>query len=223
MKTLEFLKEYPMLIASNMGEDVFATIMVMCPGLSTPKLGKILNRAVSYLEKDEIYCEIGTYCGYTLISSAYHNQEICLGIDNHMLCGLKTEKTEQEKVKNRLFFNLNLMGSRNIRFISSDYKEIALQEKVGVFYIDGEHTREEAYRNLKWGHEFLADKALIFVDDISSCGVGDGIKDWVKDHEEEYNEVFRMNVFYDKDKAEGTQWNPVFWNGLSIIEFNRKK
>lgn len=222
MNVDSFLREYPELIANDHGEGEFAAMRVLCPGLSTPKTGKLLNRAVSHMEKDEVYCEIGTFVGYTLISASHHNTtKKCIGIDNFRLIGLEATEASIAWAKERLKINLEHFKYGNQFFIEGDFREVDIKEKIGVFFIDGHHTREEVYENFRWGHTRLADKAVILVDDISMSGVGEGIQDWIKDHPTEYREVFHMDVFYDPENI--NHYNSVFWNGLSIVTFEREK
>ena len=223
MDITKFLQNYHSLICSDSGEGEFAAIRTLCPGLSSPKLGKVLNYAGRLLPEDEIYLEIGTFCGYTLISAGHHNtQTKFLGIDNFRLLGEKTTPEHQAWVKSRLKLNMEHFKYGNHHFIESDYRKVELgpEVKIGVFYIDGHHTREEVVENFKWAHDRLADQALIFVDDISIAHVGEGIKDWVKDRHE-YYEFFHMDSFYPEDNQD--HWNNSFWNGLSILTFKREK
>ena len=220
MKLDRFLEEYPMLIASNEGEAEFGAIRMLCTGLSTPKLGKVLNRACRFLEPNEVYCEIGTFTGYTLISASLCNSDRRFyGIDNFRLLGEQTTEDKREWVRNRLKLNLDHFKFGNQHVIDSDFRNVDLKETIGVFYIDGHHTREEVYENFKWGHQRLANKALILIDDISIAQVGEGVEDWVKDHPGEYREIFRMHSFYDPSDI--NHYNSVFWNGLSIVTFER--
>lgn len=221
MKATKFLLEYPQLVATDHGEAEFAAMRVLCPGLSTPKLGKLLNRAVSCMDRNEVYCEIGTFVGYTLISASHGNSDKrCIGIDNFRLIGLDATKASIEWAKERLRTNLEHFKYGNQYFIEGDFREIDLKDKIGVFFIDGHHTREEVYENFKWGHSRLSDNALIFIDDITMSGVGDGIKDWIADHKDEYYEFFHMDVYHTANNI--NHYNATFWNGLSIVEFKRK-
>lgn len=222
MRTFDFLKTYHNLIASSDGEGEFAALRMLCPGLSTPKLGKILNNACRYLEGEEIYCEIGTFTGYTLIAASMANSRCkFVGIDNFRLLGENTTEEARKWARERLAINMGHFKFGNHRVIDSDYKLVDLKEKIGVFYIDGHHTREEAFKNFEWGHEKLSDNAMVFIDDISVNGVGDGVEDWVKAHPDEYREVFRCHSFYDDSDRD--HYNSVFWNGLSIVSFKRNK
>lgn len=220
MNLNKFLLQYPKLIATDHGESEFAAMRVLCPGLSTPKLGKILNTAVSCMSRDEVYCEIGTFVGYTLISASHGNSDkICIGIDNFRLVGIEATATSIAWAKERLKINLEHFKYGNQRFIEADFRDVDIKEKVGVFYIDGHHTREEVYENFRWGHNKLSDNAVVLVDDITMPGIGEGITDWIKDHPEEYREVFHMDVFHTADNV--NHYNNIFWNGLSIVTFKR--
>lgn len=224
MDLVNFMMSYPSLICTDYGEAEFASIRTLCPGLSSPKLGKILNFAGRHLENGEIYLEIGTFTGYTLISASHHNTNRQFwGIDNMRLLGDKTSKEKQDWVRNRLKINLDHFKYGNHHFIEDDYRNVNLapDKKIGVFLIDGHHTKDEVIENFSWAESRLADNALILIDDISAWGVGDGVDEWVKSHSDEYKEFFRMNVYHPPDDVD--HWSPAFWNGLSMVSFKRRK
>ena len=222
MNTDAFLREYHTLIATDHGEAEFASIRMLCPGLSTPKLGKLLNRAVYHMDGKEVYCEIGTFTGYTLISASLSNtSKHCVGIDNFELVGDKSTQEARNWAKSRLNINREHFKFGNHHFIESDFRNVDIKDPIGVFYIDGRHTYEEVIENFKWGHGRLSDDALIFVDDVSICRVGEAVTQWVSDHKNEYKEVFHMDTFYPENDV--NHWNSVFWNGLSIVKFKREK
>ena len=221
-----FLHTYGDLVATSEGEEPFTVMQMMCPGLSSAKLGKLLGKAVNYCQDGEVYCEIGTYAGYTLIAASYHNYAIpCIGIDNFQGLGAVTTDTEKKRVDARLKANLGHFNFGNQQIIDSDYKKIEgfKEKKIGVFFIDGYHNQEEAYNGLKWGHDKLADDALVFIDDITCWGVADGINDWMAEHKDEYFEFFRMNNYYPKEIPINNQCGHSFWHGLSILKFKRKQ
>lgn len=223
MKLYDFILSYPQLICSDYGESEFSAMRVLCPGLSSPKLGKVLNVAGRYMEPGEVYVEIGTFTGFTLIAASHSNTKSkFIGIDNMRLLGDKTTEREQDWVRQRLQINRDHFKFGNHYVIEDDYKNVKGFEntKIGVFLIDGHHTRQEAYDNFKWAHPFLADRALVVIDDISIAGVGEGVKDWVTENHEEYEEFFRMNVYHPPEDRD--HWSPAFWNGISMVSFNRK-
>jgi predicted O-methyltransferase YrrM len=218
-----FMLSYPPLICTDYGEAEFASIRTLCPGLSSPKLGKILNFAGRFLEPGEIYLEIGTFTGYTLIAASHHNTRFEFwGIDNMRLLGETTTKDKQDWVRGRLKINLDHFKYGNHHFIEDDYKDVTIpaEKKIGVFLIDGHHTKEEVIENFMWVDDKLADEALIAIDDISCWGVGDGVDEWVHSHRANYREFFRMNVYHPPEDRD--HWSPAFWNGLSLVSFKRK-
>jgi len=210
MQVEKFLNRFPDLLGSSEGESEFAAIRVLTAGMSTAKTGKILNQASSMLDKGEIYVEIGTFTGFSLICAAYQIPDRnFIGIDNFSFNGLTTHEDTKEIVRKRLATNIAYFPVGSKRIIEGDFRNVSLppDQKIGVFYIDGYHTRQEVIDNFKWGHEKLASKALIFVDDISIGGVGEGVADWVRENKE-YKEVFRMYAY---------SFNNTFHNGLSIL------
>jgi len=223
MKLDSFMISYPHLICSDYGESEFSTFRVICPGLSSAKLGKILNYASRLLDDKEIYLEIGTFTGFSLISASHQNSfSHFVGIDNFSIAGIDTDPKQRQWVKDRLNINLDHWAHPNRQVIDGDFREINLEEgtKIGVFYIDGKHTYDELIENFKWGEKYLADQALIVIDDITIPGIGEGIRDWIKD-KPEYNEFFRMHTYHTARAID--HWNPTFWNGLSMIGYTRKK
>lgn len=223
MKIDQFLVSYSHLICSDYGEEEFSAIRVLCPGLSSAKLGKILNYASRLMGEREIYLEIGTFTGYSLISASHQNSTAhFVGIDNFSIAGISTDAVQRQWVKDRLRVNLEHWSHPKRRVIDGDFRDVTLEEgtKIGVFYIDGKHTYDEVIENFKWGDKYLADEALIVIDDITIPGVGEGIRDWVKEHPE-YDEFFRMHTHHGVKDID--HWNPTFWNGLSMVSFKRKK
>lgn len=226
MKVEKFLLEYHDLIASDYGEGDFSVLKMMCPGLASPKMGKLLNRAVRHMPEDEIYCEIGTFLGYSLISASLHNvSKKCLGIDNFRLLGDNSTDEKKDWARKRLQLNLEHFKYGNQHVIDADFRKVQLSDeaKIGVFFIDGHHSKQEVVDCFEWGHKRLSDEALIFVDDISKWKVGDGIKQWLNTNGEEYKEIFHMDSFYPGGDFSSDNVNNVFWNGLSILVFGRKK
>jgi len=215
-------------VCSDQGEAEFAAIRVMTCGLSSQKFGKIINYAVKCMDPRNIYCEIGTFTGYTLLCAALHNSRQCLGIDNFSSTFYSPETAKN--VRARVHANLGHFSFPNVSFVEEDYKKVALDgDRIGVFLVDAEHTREECFNCLEWGHRYLAPYAIVFVDDISACGVYGGVEDWMALHPSEVRELFKVHVHYpqtgdiDDDELGRQRANPVSYNGFCILEFTRKK
>jgi len=220
-----FLYEYERLIATDAGEGPFSVFQMMCPGLGSPKLGKLINRAVSYCGDNEIYCEVGTFVGYTLLSASLHNHTTpCVGVDNFVGVGAAKSEEEQRKMRNRLASNMSHFNHGNHQFMETDYKKInGFTSPIGVFFLDVFHDRKETYDGLKWVYNKLADEAIIFIDGISVRDTVDGVNDFVKEYSDECVEVFKMHNYYPESTGPNEQWANSFWQGLSIIKFKRKK
>lgn len=215
-----FAYELPSLIGSSEGEQAFAALGMLTTGLSSPKFGKVISRAVALMPKESCYAEVGTFSGYTLLSAALRNPlKRCLGIDNYrpdFYAG------KAEHVKSRLRTNLSHFGTTNATVIESDYKNVTLDMPIGVHVIDGEHTGRAVLEGLAWAEDKLADEALVIFDDISIGDVYDGIENYLAltYHPQSFKEIFKLHVGYPKDAH---HVNDVAWNGFSIMEFRRNK
>ena len=67
------------------------------PGFVTPERIQLLNLALSYLESDEIYCEIGCYQGLSLIAALLNHPHVSgFAIDN--FCELNPQENNLEKL-----------------------------------------------------------------------------------------------------------------------------
>ena len=213
-----FACELPRLVGSSEGEQEFAALRMLTVGLSSPKFGKVISRAVAHMPKECCYAEVGTFSGYTLLSAAIYNPlKTCFGIDNYrpdFYIG------HADSVKARLKANLYHFGQINATVIESDFKNVTLPIPIGVHVIDGEHTGKAVLEGLAWVEDKLADNAIIIFDDISIGDVYEGVERYLAltDKAHCFKEIFKLHVTYP-DGANHV--NDVAWNGFSILQFRR--
>jgi len=139
MQLEKFIYGFHKVIGSQEDENEFAAMRIVCCGLAGAKLGKLLNYASNFLEKGEVYLEIGTYTGYSLIAASFfHIENMFIGIDNFQLVDEgKIENDLKDRIEKRLRVNLQHFHSGNQEFIKNDYSKVDLDEKmkIGVFLI----------------------------------------------------------------------------------------
>lgn len=227
MNVYQYVHNFHLYLADSAIEREIAALKVITGGISSVKTGKLLNCAVPFLDKNEVYLEIGTFTGFSLACAALYNAQFpCIGIDNFSFTGFEQCKIEAnaDKVDNkpqaraRVKLAMRAVNQDNMAFIEKDFREVDLVKdaKIGVFYIDGYHTKAEVLENFKWAEDKLADNALIFIDDISIGGVGDGVYEWVHAHRPNYHEFFHMDSIGMPNASRSIEM-PMFWNGLSIV------
>ena|SRR3990167_10962171 len=228
MNVYQYIHNFHLYLADSALDRELAALKVMTGGISSVKTGKLLNCAVPFMEKNEVYLEIGTFTGFSLASAAMYNGQFpCIGVDNFSFTGFdqcKLDETAEGPVDNKpiarakVKLATQIINQDNIAFIEKDYKQVGLTPgtKIGVFYIDGYHTKAEVLENFKWAEDKLADNALIFIDDISIGGVGEGVYEWVHAHRPNYHEFFHMDSIGMPNVSRSIEM-PMFWNGLSIV------
>jgi hypothetical protein len=183
-------------------------------GFSAPKIMNLLNLAVSCMISGEIYYEIGTHQGRTLIGALVENDDAsATAVDNF-------SQFNDGHAEERLLANLSTFDlSNRVDFRNADYRDIVGLPPVGVFFYDGNHDSEVTLDALERTTKFLAPRALILLDDISgapSCGPGcwGGVLPFLVNHLTECAPVFLMgtNNFPFGDK----NW----WNGIVALQWH---
>src|SRR5262245_39393215 len=62
--------------------DQFRNLLETVQGMTTANVLQLLNLAVQCLQHNEVYLEVGSYLGATLIGAALGNHRQCIGVDN---------------------------------------------------------------------------------------------------------------------------------------------
>lgn len=188
--------------------------------------GKALYGALQLLSKNtlsenECYLEIGVFQGLTLLSSAMAVPEReFYGIDNFAFFDPdgKNEKIVKDRRKK--------LGLENAKLINSDYEK-ALEnlgkyignKKVGVYFIDGPHDYRSQLMCLLLIKPFLADKAIILIDDSNYRHVRQANRDFLLTHPEfkllyqSYTPAHPINMTSTQKKEAVKGW----WDGINII------
>lgn len=209
---------YTHILANPANDGTFEAMRFKFRGMSSPRTAKLLNFAVGCMTKDECYVEIGTFTGYTLLSAQLENSRHVIGIDNFALWLCSEGKTvaPYELLKS----NVNRYAQGVTSVLAQDFREAKLvdDKKVGVFFIDGEHTYKDVIESFAWAEPYLADQAIIVLDDTNATGVTEAMRDWIRDHPA-YEEIFYCKTAPSKN--EGTKMDWLFHNGIAIVRYQR--
>lgn len=190
-------------------------------GFSAPKLMYLINIAVSCMTPDEIYFEIGTYKGKTLLSALTGNPNRAVAVDN-----FSQFSDDPDMSYYNLIETLEDHGvDDRVSFINDTYRNIKhtdMTGPVGVFFYDGNHDSDITFDALELGCQFLSDDALIILDDISGApihgpGCWGGVLDFLKNHLDECAPIFIMYTnnfpFPDSD------WH----NGVVVLQWRKSR
>jgi protein O-GlcNAc transferase len=135
------------------------------PGLVTPERMQLLNLAMSYLEPDEIYCEIGCYQGLSLIAALLnHPQVLGFAVDNF------SELNPHDQNLEHLIRHLEKFGLEHVLVFSQDFEAffadlhgLEIADRIGVYFYDAAQDYRSQLMSLLLVRPFLADRALIII------------------------------------------------------------
>lgn len=186
-------------------------------GMTTANVMQLLNFAVQCLSPGELYCEIGTYQGTTLIGALLdQGDRMAYAVDNF------SEFDEDGRCFAALMHNLNQFGlEEQVYFCNQDFqqfllelKELNTDDKIGVYFYDGAHDYRSTLLGLLLAKPFLADTALIILDDANWGTVQQASWDFLAASPEAQVE---LELFTPVARF------PTFWNGIQILSWNRQR
>jgi len=140
----------------------FRDVLDAIPGLAAEQNLALINLAVSCLDPGESYVEVGTLRGTSLVAAIRGNEDKdVLAIDSWQMSGGGRDVVEA---------NLARFGLPTPTLVEGDAFELlrggALRGKrVGVYYWDAAHGYEEQLEGLGLVEPYLAERALLVVDD----------------------------------------------------------
>jgi hypothetical protein len=175
---------------------------------------QLLNFAVGCMEADEVYCEIGCFHGSTLIGALLDRPEkTAYAVDNF------SEFDEFGENFDRLANNLCLFNlDEQVTFCNQDFEEFFFElreiqpvTKIGVYFYDGAHDYRSQLLGLLLSIPFLADKALIVVDDSNYDTAQQANWDFMAAYPQC---KLLLNLPTPKN------FYPTFWNGIQIFSWD---
>lgn len=218
MQLKSFLEGYPRVVFGDEQDSIFVALRFFTHGMCSARMAKLLNFACQFLAEDECYLEIGTYAGFTLLSAGYESSHNFVGVDN-----FSANWSIRGDVKCQLEKNIQAYPG-NYHIVDSDFRRVNLtqmQQKVGVFLVDGDHTYEDVMDSIAVFKDRLSDNALIVFDDINVPGVRKAIDEIKKD--DAFTEFFFANSFGGPDGANGMRTCPYIHNGFSLMSYQKKE
>lgn len=191
----------------------------LCPGvrgMGSIRNQQLLNLAYGMVPEQEAYLEVGTYMGKSLISAMLNNAPRLTYAVDHFQDFAETSLEQ-------LHTNLERFALRGrVTLFQEDFQNLFTRQPfcapIGVYFYDGAHDEESQYLGVKLAEPFLADEALVIVDD------------WRAD-----NSMYWAKAGTARAAAESTnEWKLLYelparsvgdvglwWNGVGIFSFKR--
>jgi predicted O-methyltransferase YrrM len=182
----------------------FGGILEAVPGLAAVNNLALINAAAAFLEPGESYVEAGTFKGTSLIAAMLDNTGDFVAIDNFSMGDGSPELVRA---------NLERFGLGPVTILEGDTADVlrsgALDDRrVGVFYYDAAHSYEAHVDALRLIEPYLADEALLIVDDSDWEQVGRATRDYLADQP-------RARMLLDiKGDSHG---QPDWWKGVHVL------
>jgi predicted O-methyltransferase YrrM len=193
----------------------FDDIAEAVPNLACENNLALVNLAASLLEDGESYVELGTYHGASLIAAMRGNEgRDYVAIDNFSMGPVSVRGRSNPPVSRAaLEANLRRFGAEGATILEGDALELLEQgalrgRRVGVFYYDAAHSYEAHIRALQLVEPYLAERALLIVDDSDWEQVGRAIRDYLAAQPQA-----RMLIEIEGAAADRPWW----WEGVAVL------
>lgn len=191
-------------------EPFYAELLEAVGGLAQPNNLALLAAATSCLGEGESYVEIGSFKGASMIAAAYDKAADVVGIDDFSMGEGSRERLEE---------NLRRFGCEGATILEGDAFALlrggSLEgRRVGVYYYDGAHGYEDQLEGLRLVQPFLAERALLIVDDTDWEQVERAVDDYLAG-QAQARELLRLD---GKDK--GQSW---WWEGMRVLAWSGRE
>ena len=172
-------------------------------GLAKPNNLALVAAAASRLEPGESYVEIGSFKGASLIAASRAWDGDVVAIDDFSMGEGSRERLEQ---------NLARFGG-HAEILEGDAFELlrggALEgRRVGVYYYDAAHDYESQLEGLRLIEPYLAERALLIVDDSDWERVDRALTDYLA----KQPRARRLLAIDGKDRGQ-----PWWWEGMQVL------
>ena len=187
----------------------FTRVLDEVPGLARENNLALLNLAASLLDPGESYVEVGTWHGTSLIAAAIGNDDAdFVGIDDFSFRDGSRETLEA---------NLARFGIERATIVEGDAfalvpSGVLGDRRVGVYYYDAAHGYEQQLEGLRMIEPYLAERALLIVDDTDWPKVEEATRDYLA----EQPKARLLTWIPGKDKG-----LPAWWEGVQVLAWEQ--
>jgi predicted O-methyltransferase YrrM len=186
-------------------------------GMLSLKKQQLLNLAFRHLDEGEAYFEVGTYRGKSLVSAMMENPP-------HPVFACDNFSQFEDNTYELLHANLARYGfADRVTFYNCEFLEAytptRLPLPIGFYFYDGAHDFDSQYEAIKRIEPFLADEALVLVDDWrlaedSDSYAKEGTLRAAGESSAKWDLLYELPARFNGDRA-------MWWNGVGVLSFRR--
>ena len=211
MDPARFARELPRLFddyprSEHPRDRRFAPILAEVGGLARENNLALLNLAASLLDEGESYVEVGSFKGLSLIAAMLGNEGDFVGIDDFSM---------GEGSRERFEANLRRYDLSGYTLLEGDAFALlrggALAgRRVGVYYYDAVHDYVSQVEGLRLVEPYLAEGALLIVDDTDWDRVARAMRDYLAGRPR----AELLVELVGKDRGQ-----PWWWEGVQVVRW----
>lgn len=216
------LNKYYQAIKEAVESEGIITDDKVLTGFSGYRMIRLLqNVSKVRLDSSTCYVEVGVFQGLTLLSVAkvVENAQI-YGIDNFAFFDRNGKNISiiNERTKKLQLNNVNIINEDYEDALEDLSKHIG-SKKVGVYFVDGPHDYRSQLICLELIKPFLADDAIIIIDDCNYRHVRQANRDFLFNNKgfkllfQSYSKCHPLNL----STSERKDAEKDFWNGINVI------
>ena len=194
----------------------YCAVLDSVQGMTTPSTMHLLNLAVQHLGPNECYLEVGTWRGATLIGALLGNDAEGIAIDDDTMNEHDGDELQSRDVwyDNVFKFDVGARAEYVNGSVPSIWNNLGLRSNIGVYFFDGDKSTEgAAYEGLVGVTPFLADQALIFIDDANEITIRLAAHKLERTYPDQAVKILDI-------PTPGNCW-PCFWNGIMVLSWRR--
>jgi predicted O-methyltransferase YrrM len=178
--------------------------------MSRPRVYAVINAIVSCMDEGEVYLEVGTYQGGSLISALLNNSSRAIGVD--AFSEFKDTNNFERTRKNLIDFGVSDRVVLHNKTYQQFFSELPAEAKFQVYYYDGQHDYEGQLAGMETAWNFLQPGSLILVDDYSYREVREAVTQFLYNHQEHIGVQFVMAPMGDFENV-----GEIWWNGCVVL------
>jgi len=194
-------------VLAGKNDFLFDHILSQIHCMSRPRVYGVINAIVSSMEAGELYVEVGTYQGGSLISALLGNEANAIGIDS--FAEFQTTNNFEQTLNNLVKFGVvNRASLKNMSY-QEFFADVPTDFRIAVYYYDGEHNYEGQLAGMEAGWPFLSPGSIIIVDDFLYPEVNRAVNQFIANHKDKVKILIAMDSMNDVDS--------VWWNGVLAL------
>lgn len=185
-----------------------AGLPAQVPGAATENKLMLLNLAARHVAADEVYVEVGTWCGLSLAGAVAGNEHTRVYACDNFSRFWSSRETLHRTIE-------RFAAPGQVRFMDMDFREFLRgaawrPARVGAYFYDGGHSFPNQFDALRLMEPWLADDAVIVVDDTNDLQVRAA------------NRLFQRHaprLQLIADIRTGADCQPTWWNGIQVYRY----